>query len=90
MALGYAEWKAEIKDAPDEEMRKGIEIVKAQASQGKLTYLLNSLEQYRKYLVAVRREPEAEQLAVEEAQLKKQSGKCANCTLSVYGLENKH
>ena len=90
MALGYAEWKAEIKDAPDEEMRKGIEIVKAQGSQGNPPYLLSSLEQYRKYLEAVRREPEAEQLAVEEAQLKKQSGKCANCTVSVHGLEHKH
>ncbi|WP_263367075.1 tetratricopeptide repeat protein [Edaphobacter bradus] len=87
MALGYAEWKAEIKDGPDEEMRKGIEIVKARAPQNN-AYLLNVLEQYRVYLEAVHREPEAKQVAVEEAQLKKQSGKCANCTVSVYGLDH--
>ena len=86
MALGYANWKAQINASADEEMRKGIEIVKAQAAQGN-PYLLNVLEQYRAYLASVHREPEASLIAQQETQLQGvQQTNCSNCTVSVYGL----
>lgn len=89
MALGYAEWKAEMKDGPDEEMRKGIEIVKARPREG-ASYLLSSLEQYRTYLASVHREPDANVIAQQETQLQgPQPTACANCTVSVYGLRGR-
>jgi tetratricopeptide (TPR) repeat protein len=89
LALGFAEWRAEIKDGPDEEMRKGIEIVKMRTPQGH-PYVLHALEQYRTYLAAVHREPEATEIALQETQLEgaRQPG-CANCTVNVYGLRGR-
>lgn len=85
LALGYAEWKAGVKDGPDEEMRAGIEIMKAQTSPGH-PYVLSALEQYKAYLSAVHRAPEAK--AIErELQVESESrGACMSCTVSVYGL----
>jgi len=87
LALGFAEWKTGMKDGPDKEMRESIDIFKAQQLRGRV-YVLSAMEQYRTYLHAVHREPEAQQLASEEAKLKEQGSNCANCTVSVYSLED--
>ena len=85
LALGYAEWKAGVKDGPDEEMRAGIGIMKAQTSPGH-PYVLSALEQYKAYLSAVHRAPEAKAVA-RELQVEGESrGACMSCTVSVYGL----
>ena len=46
LALGYAEWKAGVKDGPDAEMRTGIELMKEQTGPGH-PYVLSALEQYK-------------------------------------------
>ena len=86
LALGYAEWRSGTKGSPELKMRESIKIFKAQQSSGRI-YLLRALEQYRTYLDAMRRTPDARQVALEQEQLKKQSGYCPNCTISVYGLD---
>lgn len=86
LALGYAEWKSGMSDSPELAMRESIEIFKAQKSSGRI-YVLRAMEQYRSYLDAHRRGHEARQVALEEEQLKKQSGYCPNCTISIYGLD---
>jgi tetratricopeptide (TPR) repeat protein len=87
-ALGYADWKAGIKDTPEQEMRESIAIFKKQNGRGR-AYALGAMQQYRRYLEATHRGPEAKQVALEEEQLSKQRGKCPNCTVSVYGLQRK-
>ena len=87
LALGYAEWKSGMRDGPELAMRESIAIFKAQKSGGRI-YALRGMEQYRSYLDANRRAPEARQVALEQEQLKKQSGYCLNCTVSIYGLGN--
>jgi tetratricopeptide (TPR) repeat protein len=89
LALGYAEWKAGMMDSAEQEIRESIEIFKAQGSSGR-TSVLRAMEQYRKYLEATRRGPEAQQLALEENLLKRQSGYCPNCSVSVYGLDQRN
>jgi tetratricopeptide (TPR) repeat protein len=89
LALGFAEWRSGTKGSPELKMRQSIEIFKAQRSSGRV-YVLRAMEQYRTYLAAMRRGPEAKQVALEEEQLKKQSGYCPNCTISVYGLDQKN
>jgi tetratricopeptide (TPR) repeat protein len=86
LALGYAEWKSGMRDGPELAMRQSIGIFKAQKSGGRI-YALRAMEQYRSYLDANRRGPEARQVALEQEQLKKQSSYCLNCTVSVYGLD---
>ena len=86
-ALGYADWKAGIKEAP-EQMRSSILIFKEQNDRGR-TYALGAMQQYRRYLEATHHWVEAKQVALEEEQLSKQRGKCPNCTVSVYGLQRK-
>jgi tetratricopeptide (TPR) repeat protein len=87
-ALGYAEWKAGIEKVPDQEMRESIAIFKEQNDRGR-AYALGAMQQYRRYLEATHRGPEAKQLALEEEQFSRQRGKCPNCTISVYGLQRK-
>ena len=86
LALGFAEWKNGIKDGPDEEMRAGIEIMKARTSSGH-PYVLSALEQYRSYLESVHRKDEAREIAQQAAQFEGVHEKpCSTCTVSVYGL----
>ena len=89
LALSYAEWKAGMNDSAEHEIQESINIFKAQGANGR-TYVLRAMEQYRKYLDAMRRGPEAKQLALEENLLKKQSSYCPNCTVSVYGLDQRN
>lgn len=89
LALGYAEWRSGTKGSPELKMRESIDIFKAQKSSGRI-YLLHAMAQYRTYLDAKHRGPEARQVAMEEEQLKKQSGYCPNCTISVYGLDQRN
>ena len=86
LALGNAEWKAGVGTA-ERDMRESIEIFKAQEARGRV-YVLGAMEQYRRYLDAVHRGPEAKQVAQEESQIRdEQSRGCPNCTVSVYGLQ---
>jgi tetratricopeptide (TPR) repeat protein len=87
-ALAYADWKAGIEKAPEQEMRASIAIFKEQNDRGR-AYALNAMRLYRRYLEATHRGPEAKQVALEEEQLSTQRGKCLNCTVSVYGLQRK-
>jgi len=89
LALGQAEWKAGMNDSAEQEMQESIEIFKAQGASGR-TYVLRAMEQYRNYLDAMHRGPEAKQLALEQNLLKKQSSYCPNCTVSVYGLDRRN
>jgi tetratricopeptide (TPR) repeat protein len=84
MALGYATWRAGMKDVPDAEMREGMKILKMRLPTGH-PYVISALEQYREYLAASHREAEAEEIAQEKAQLQG-ARNCANCTVSVQGL----
>ncbi len=87
LALGNAEWKAGMKETPEQEMRQSIDIFRAQNARGR-AYVLGAMEQYRRYLDAVHRGPEAKQVAMEESQIRsEQSRTCVNCTVSVYGLQ---
>ncbi len=87
LALGNAEWKAGMKEGPEKEIRESIEIFRSQNARGR-AYVLGAMEQYRKYLDAVHRGPEAKQVALEESQIRSEQPKgCANCTVSVYGLQ---
>jgi len=89
LALGFAEWKTGMKDGPDEEMRAGIEIMKARKSL-RHPYARSALEQYRRYLVSVHRKQEAREIAQELAQFEGAQPKaCSNCTVSVSGLQEK-
>lgn len=86
LALGFAEWKTGIKDGPDAEMRAGIDTMKALMPHGH-PYVLGALQQYGAYLNSVSRKPEAQEIALEVAQLKGGvHDDCTNCTVSVYGL----
>jgi len=86
LALGFAEWKTGMKDGPDEEMRAGIEIMKARTSANH-PFALSALEQYRRYLEATHRKQEAKEIAEEKARLEGAKQKsCSSCTVSVYGL----
>jgi tetratricopeptide (TPR) repeat protein len=97
MALGYAQWKAGtppqpaqpgegVKDGPDEAMREGIRILRARATPGHL-YVIGALIMYADYLRDVHRGAEADEIAEEEKALKSSAvSRCANCTVSVYGL----
>jgi tetratricopeptide (TPR) repeat protein len=88
LALGNAEWKAGMKEAPEQQMRESIDIFRAQSARGR-TYVLGAMEQYRRYLDAVHRGAEAKQVAMEESQIRSEQPKaCANCTVSVYGLQS--
>jgi tetratricopeptide (TPR) repeat protein len=87
LALGNAEWKAGLRTA-EQEMRESIEIFRAQNARGR-AYVLGAMEQYRRYLDAVHRGSEAKQVAQEEAQLRARQTSCANCTVSVYGLQGR-
>ena len=89
MALGYAEWKAGMKDDADGEMREGIEILKEWRTPGH-PYVLGAMDQYRKYLDETHHKREAQQIAEEEKRLQgAPSASCANCTVSVYGLRGR-
>lgn len=85
LALGYAEWKARVMDGPDEEMRAGIEIMKAQTFPGH-PYVLSALEQYKAYLSAMHRAPEAHAIAREVQMAVESRSGCVSCTVSAYGL----
>jgi hypothetical protein len=87
-ALGYADWKAGIEKAPEQEMRESIAIFKELNDRGR-AYALGAMQQYRRYLEETHRGPEAKQVALEAEQFSKQRGKCPNCTVSVYGLQRK-
>jgi tetratricopeptide (TPR) repeat protein len=89
LALGYAEWRSGTKGSPELKMRQSIEIFKAQRSSGRV-YVLRAMEQYRMYLDAMHRGSEAKQVALEQEQLKKQTSYCPNCTVSVYGLDQRN
>lgn len=85
-ALGYAEWKAGMRDAADEEMRESIRIMKKQTTPGH-PYLLGVMTQYRNYLKDVHRTAEANEIAREEEALtNRPPNACASCTVSVYSL----
>jgi len=87
LALGFAEWKTGTKDSPEDEMRAGIEIMKARTSL-RHPYTLSALEQYRRYLVSVHRKQEARKIAQELAQFEAaHPPACSSCTMSVYGLQ---
>jgi tetratricopeptide (TPR) repeat protein len=86
MAVGYAEWKAGVKNNPDEEMREGIRILRKRTTPGH-PYLLGAMTQYRNYLKDVHRTVEANEIAEEEKKLKGAlPTSCANCTVSVNRL----
>lgn len=86
MAVGYAEWKAGVKNTPDEEMREGIRILRKCTTPGH-PYLLGAMSQYSNYLKDVHRTVEANEIAEEEKKLKGTlPSSCANCTVSVHGL----
>ncbi|WP_263366781.1 tetratricopeptide repeat protein [Edaphobacter bradus] len=86
MALGYAEWKAGMKDDPDAEMREGIRILRRWMTPGH-PYVLGAMRQYSKYLNETHRTVEAKEVAEEEKRMNTaQQYTCANCTVSVYGL----
>lgn len=89
LALGYAEWRSGTKGTPELKMRQSIEIFKAQRSSGRV-YVLRAMQQYRMYLDAMHRGPEAKQVALEQEQLKKQASYCPNCTVSIYGLDQRN
>jgi tetratricopeptide (TPR) repeat protein len=85
LALGLAEWKAGMTYGPDAEMRDSIEILKARMPAGH-PYVVGAMEQYRQYLDAMHRGPEAKRVAQEEVQLK-ELHKRASYTVSVHGLQ---
>ena len=89
LALGFAEWKTGMKDGPDEEMRAGIEIMRARTSS-RHPYARSALDQYRRYLVAVHRKQEAREIAEELDRFERtQPQACSSCTVSVSGLQEK-
>ena len=86
MALGYAEWKAGMKDGPDEEMQEGIRILKKWSTAGH-PYGVGAMTLYATYLKATHRKVEARQVAEQaRVEMSRLPGACADCTVSVYGL----
>lgn len=86
LALGFAEWKSGIKEGPNEEMREGIEILKALMVPGH-PYVLTAMEQYRSYLNETHRQADAARVDDEVKTLRgAQQKQCSSCTVSVYGL----
>jgi tetratricopeptide (TPR) repeat protein len=87
MALGEAEWKAAMTADADRDMRAGIEILRASTTPGH-PYVLGALALYTKYLKAMHRTAEAEEIAKQQKSITSQTpaGVCNDCTVSVYGL----
>ena len=89
MALGYAEWKAGMKDGPDEDMREGVRILRERATPGH-PYLLAALTLYSDYLRGSNRTAEAEALIKEKESARVGSANaCSNCTVSVQSLRER-
>ncbi|WP_263366780.1 hypothetical protein [Edaphobacter bradus] len=89
LALGYAEWKAGMKEGPEEEMLEGIRIMKARTSPTH-PYVLAALQQYRAYLESEHRGPEAREIAAQVSQIEGvRRSECINCTVSVDRLRGR-
>jgi tetratricopeptide (TPR) repeat protein len=87
MALGEAEWKAGMVEDADRDMRAGIEILRASTTPGR-PYVLGAMALYAKYLKAMHRSAEAEEVTRRQRSITSQTpGRCNDCTVSVYGLQ---
>ena len=85
VTLGFAQWKTGQTHDAETDMRDGLRIIRNQTAPGDPT-LSYSLMQYRDYLQAMRRTPEAKQV---ETQLAASAHRpCTTCSVSVYSLSN--
>jgi tetratricopeptide (TPR) repeat protein len=85
VTLGFAQWKTGQTHDAEIDMRDGLRIIRNQTAPGDPT-LSYSLMQYRDYLQAMRRTPEAKQVDAQLAASAHQP--CTTCSVSVYSLSN--
>jgi tetratricopeptide (TPR) repeat protein len=85
VTLGLAQWKTGQPQQAETTMLSGLKIIRDQTAPGDPT-LSYSLIQYRDYLRAMRRTPEAKEVDAELAAAAHQP--CATCSVSVYSLSS--
>ena len=83
-ALGFAQWRAGQTHTAETSMLRSIEILKNQTVPGD-PLLFWCMSEYRDYLQAMHRKPEAKRL---DAQLADLQRPCSSCSVSVYSLSN--
>jgi tetratricopeptide (TPR) repeat protein len=84
MGVGFVEWKSGHTQEAEKAMLPGLQIVKNQTAPGD-PLLVDSMIEYRNYLVAMHRKPEAKHI---DAQLATLQHPCPDCSVSVYSLSN--
>ncbi len=86
--LGYAEWQSGATQDAEKAMLRGIRILQTKLAPAD-PRLAGALLQYRAYLVAAKRQVEAQEIQEQVQRMKNQTGTfCAGCTVSVYSLSN--